>query len=78
MIRLSPMPSRTDLLSLLRQVKGRLDGDVSLEALAARSHANKARIAQDAGAMTRVAVVEQESAAQKILDRIRTIFRFRK
>jgi AraC family transcriptional regulator len=31
------MPSRADLLTLLRQVKGRLDGDVSLEALAARS-----------------------------------------
>jgi len=31
------MPSRADLLSLLRDVKGRLDGDVSLEALAARS-----------------------------------------
>ena len=31
------MPSRTDLLSLLRHVRGRLDGDVSLDALAARS-----------------------------------------
>jgi len=31
------MPSRADLLTLLRQVKGRLDGDVSLEALAIRS-----------------------------------------
>jgi len=31
------MPSRTDLLSLLRQVKERLDGDVSLDALAVRS-----------------------------------------
>ncbi len=48
------------------------------EVLAARAQSNKARIAQEAGAMTRVAVVEQESAAQKILDRIRTIFRFRK
>jgi AraC family transcriptional regulator len=31
------MPSRADLLSLLRHVKERLDGDVSLDALAARS-----------------------------------------
>jgi AraC family transcriptional regulator len=31
------MPSRADLLSLLRHVRGRLDGDVSLDALAARS-----------------------------------------
>jgi AraC family transcriptional regulator len=31
------MPSPVDLLSLLRQVKGRLDGDVSLQALSARS-----------------------------------------
>jgi AraC family transcriptional regulator len=31
------MPSRADLLSLLRQVTGRLDGDVSLDALAIRS-----------------------------------------
>src|SRR5436190_5054331 len=31
------MPSRIDLLRLLGQVKGRLDGDVSLDALAARS-----------------------------------------
>lgn len=31
------MPTRTDLLSLLRHVRRRLDGDVSLEALAARS-----------------------------------------
>jgi len=36
MIRLS-MPTRTDLLNLLRHVRRRLDGDVSLEALAARS-----------------------------------------
>jgi AraC family transcriptional regulator len=36
MIRRS-MPSRADLLSLLRHVRRRLDGDVSLEALAARS-----------------------------------------
>jgi AraC family transcriptional regulator len=31
------MPTRTDLLTLLRHVRGRLDGDVSLDALAARS-----------------------------------------
>ena len=31
------MPSRADLLSLLRHVRGGLDGDVSLEALAVRS-----------------------------------------
>lgn len=31
------MPSRADLLTLLRHVRGGLDGDVSLEALAARS-----------------------------------------
>jgi AraC family transcriptional regulator len=31
------MPSRADLLSLLHHVRGRLDGDVSLDALAARS-----------------------------------------
>jgi AraC family transcriptional regulator len=31
------MPSRADLLRLLRQVNGRLDGDVSLDALAFRS-----------------------------------------
>lgn len=36
MIRLS-MPTRTDLLSLLRHLRTRLDGDVSLDALAARS-----------------------------------------
>ena len=36
MIRLS-MPTRTDVLSLLRHVRGHLDGDVSLEALSARS-----------------------------------------
>jgi small-conductance mechanosensitive channel/CRP-like cAMP-binding protein len=48
------------------------------EALAARSQANKARVAEAEDALVRVAVVEQESAAQRILDRIRTIFRFRK
>ena len=31
------MPTPTDLLDLLRHVRRRLDGDVSLEALAARS-----------------------------------------
>src|SRR6185503_15384836 len=31
------MPSRADLLTLLRHMRGRLDGDVSLDALAARS-----------------------------------------
>ena len=31
------MPSRSDLLSLLHHVRGRLDGNLSLEALAARS-----------------------------------------
>ena len=36
MIRLS-MPTRTDVLSLLRHLRRRLDGDVSLEALAARA-----------------------------------------
>ena len=36
MIRLS-MPTRTDLLSLLRHLRKRLDGDVSLDGLAARS-----------------------------------------
>ena len=36
MIRLS-MPTRTDVLSLLRHLRRRLDGDVSLEALAVRS-----------------------------------------
>ena len=31
------MPSDRDILQLLRELRGRLDGDVSLEALAARA-----------------------------------------